>query len=411
MSIVWDTPSPRHGCRQHRRANNPCSYLNLLHRRSHQADQPPPLMLAEMAEVVAYERELIGLVQAVRHWRPYLWGHHFVVRTDHYALKLMLDQRLSTVPQHKWISKLFGFDFSVEYRPGRLNVVADALSHREPALHTISAPTFHMFNDLCAELQDDEDLRLLRDSIIDTRGAPWWVREGLILHGSHVFIPASLHALPTVLQMAHTKAHEGVQKTLQMVCLDFFIDHDRRIVREFVHACETCQRNKTEALHPAGLLQPLAIPTAVWADISLDFIESLPKVNGKSVILTVVDCFSKFAHCIPLGHPYTASTVARAFFQEIVRLHGFPESIVSDRDPVFTGHVWQDIFKMARVKLCMSTAFHPQSDGQSEAVNKTIAMYLRCIMGDRPRSWLKWLPWAEYCYNKSYHSALKTSPF
>ena len=143
----------------------------------------------------------------------------------------------------------------------------------------------------------------------------------------------------------------------------------------------------------------------------MDFIEHLPKVHGKSVILTVVDRFSKFAHFITLGHPYTASSVARAFFTEIVRLHGFPKSIVSDRDPVFTRHVWRDLFKQAGVQLKMSTAFHPQKDGQSEAINKTISMYLRCITGDCPRAWLDLLPWAEYVYNTAYHSSLRTSPF
>ena len=117
----------------------------------------------------------------------------------------------------------------------------------------------------------------------------------------------------------------------------------------------------------------------------MDFVEALPKVHGKSVLLTVVDRFSKYAHFIPLGHPYTASSVARAFFNDIVRLHGFPELIVSDRDPVFTGHVWRDLFRFAGVQLRMSTAFHPQTKGQSEAVNKTIGMYLRCITGDRSR--------------------------
>ena len=99
----------------------------------------------------------------------------------------------------------------------------------------------------------------------------------------------------------------------------------------------TCQRNKTETQRPAGLLQPLEVPSQVWADISMDFIEGLPKVGGKSVILTVVDSFSKYAHFIALGHPYTATSVARAFFDGILRLHGFPSSIVSDRDLVFTG--------------------------------------------------------------------------
>ena len=167
--------------------------------------------------------------------------------------------------------------------------------------------------------------------------------------------------LDDVLRLAHTGAHEGIQKTLQRLRTEFYVEHDRRIVRDFVMSCATCQRNKTEALHPVGLLQPLPVPSHVWADISIDFIEALPKVHGKSVLLTVVDRFSKYAHFIPLGHPYTASSVARAFFQEIVRLHGFPEFIVSDRDPVFTGHVWRDLFRHAGVKLCMSTAFHPQS--------------------------------------------------
>ena len=97
----------------------------------------------------------------------------------------------------------------------------------------------------------------------------------------------------------------------------------------------------------------------------MDFIEGLPKVHGKSVILTIVDRFSKYSHFIALSHPYTATSVARAFFEGVVRLHGFPQSIVSDRDPVFTGNVWRELFKLSGVKLRMSTAFHPQTDGQS----------------------------------------------
>lgn len=123
----------------------------------------------------------------------------------------------------------------------------------------------------------------------------------------------------------------------------------------------------------------------------MDFIEAFPKVGGKSVVLTVVDRFSKYAHFIPLGHPYSAASVARAFFDTIVRLHGIPCSIVSDRDTVFTSTFWRELFRMAGVHLNMSSAFHPQSDGQSELVNRIITMYLRCLAGDRPRSWLQWL--------------------
>jgi hypothetical protein len=288
----------------------------------------------------------------------------------------------------------------------------DALSRRledEQSVSALSVPTFDLYADLRCELQEDAQLCQLRDTIVADRGGQWRVVDGLILHGRRVYIPASSTVLPAVLHLAHTSGHEGIQRTLQRLRADFVIDHDRRLVRDFVRSCSTCQRNKTEALHPAGLLQPPEVPVRVWEDISLDFVEGLPKVHGKSVILTVVDRFSKYAHFIALSHPYTAISVARAFFEGIVRLHGFPSSIVSDRDPVFTGHVWRDLFKLAGVQLKMSTAFHPQTDGQSEAVNKMIAMYLRCLTGDRPRAWLDWLPWAEYCYNSAHHSSLRTT--
>jgi hypothetical protein len=174
------------------------------------------------------------------------------------------------------------------------------------------------------------------------------------------------------------------------------------VVQDFVRACPTCQRYKSEHLHPAGLLMPLPIPTVVWADIGLDFIEALPRVNEKSVILSVVDRFSKYCHFIALGHPYTAESVAQAFFADIIRLHGMPQSMVSDRDPVFTSTFWRELMWLMGTKLHMSSAFHPQSDGQTEAANRIIIMYLRCFTGDRPRQWLRWLSWAEYVYNTAY---------
>ena len=118
----------------------------------------------------------------------------------------------------------------------------------------------------------------------------------------------------------------------------------------------------------------------------MDIIEGFLRVGGKSVILTVVDRFSKMAHFIALSHPYSASSVARAFFDNIVRLHEFPCSIVSDRDTVFTSNFWEELFKLAGVTLLHSSAFHPQTDGQYEVTNRIIVMYLSCLVGDRPRS-------------------------
>jgi len=180
-----------------------------------------------------------------------------------------------------------------------------------------------------------------------------------VLRGTQVFVPATSPLVPTVIELSHSIGHEGIQKTLQRLRQHFLVDHDRRLVEDFVRACAVCQRNKTESLHPVRLLQPLEVPSSVWSDIATDFVEGLPRVNGKSVVLTVVDRFSKHAHFIALSHPYTVASVAKAFFKAIVRLHGFPRSIVSDRDPVFTGNVWKDLFKRAGVQLRMSTAFHP----------------------------------------------------
>jgi hypothetical protein len=209
----------------------------------------------------------------------------------------------------------------------------------------------------------------------------------------------------------YNDGHEGVHRTLHRLRRDFHFPNMRRLVQEFVKACVTCQQYKSDHLRPAGLLQSLPVSSAVWADIGIDFIEALPKVQGKTVILSVVDRFSKYCHFIPLAHPYTAETVANAFFTDVVRLHGVPQSIVSDRDPVFTSAFWQELMRLTGTKLYMSSAFHPQTDGQTEAANRVIVMYLRCFTGDRPRQWLRWLPWAEYTYNTAYQSSLRETPF
>lgn len=120
----------------------------------------------------------------------------------------------------------------------------------------------------------------------------------------------------------------------------------KTVVLQFVACCDVCQRHKNEIVASPGLLQPLPIPDTLWRDISMDFIEGLPSSDNKTVILVAVDRLSKYAHFLALSHPYTASTVAQLFLDNIFRLHGMPNSIVSDRDPIFTSHFWKELFKL-----------------------------------------------------------------
>ena len=144
----------------------------------------------------------------------------------------------------------------------------------------------------------------------------------------------------------------------------------KKNVRQFVMECSICQQCKYDHAASLGLLQPLPVPDIIWTDIFMAFIEGFPKSNGKDVIMVVVDCLSKYAHFLPLSHPFSTIGVAQAFMDGVFKLHGVPTSIFSNLDKVFLSQFWQELFKHLGTKLKMSTAYHPQSDGQSEVVNR-----------------------------------------
>lgn len=185
----------------------------------------------------------------------------------------------------------------------------------------------------------------------------------------------------------------------------------RKDVREFISKCQVCQQMKDMALKPAGLLQPLPVPELVFEAISMDFITGLPNSKGKSIIMVVVDRLSKYGHFIALSALVTSESVATVFIAEVVRHHGVPISIITDRDPKFLNNFWTEIHRLQGTTLSPSTSYHPQTDGQTEVLNKILEMYLRCFVGDVPSSWSSLLPWAEFWYNTSYQTSAQMTPF
>ncbi|CAL9231368.1 unnamed protein product [Arabidopsis halleri] len=327
-----------------------------------------------------YAREMLAIVVAVRTWRPYLLGRRFTIQTDQRSLRFLLEQRILTPEQQKWMSKLDGYDYAITYKPGVTNKVADALSRRShsPCLNTICSQQASLWEEL-RQLQPVDPYLLRVGKLADTApGQPYSKRNGLVCFKNRVVIPPSSPIIRSLLQEYHDSlagGHSGVLRTFKRLAQVFYWPAMHRTIREYVAACDVYQRAKSVSLSPAGLLQPLQIPTQVWEDVSMDFIDGLPSSNKHTTIMVVVDRLSKAAHLVPLSHPYTSKSVASKFVEFVVKLHGLP------------------------------------NDGQTEVINRCIEQFLRCFVHDRPKQWSFMLPWAEFWYNTTYHSSIGMTPF
>ncbi|KAK2457774.1 hypothetical protein QL285_005010 [Trifolium repens] len=219
----------------------------------------------------------------------------------------------------------------------------------------------------------------------------------------------------TILGEAHKSKlsiHPGATKMYQDLRHDFWWPGMKKDVAEFVASCLTCQKAKIEHQRPAGMLQSLDIPEWKWDSISMDFITGLPKTRRKhDSIWVIVDRLTKSAHFLPVRTTDTAAKLTDVYIAEIVRLHGIPSSIVSDRDPKFTSHFWKTLHEALGTKLRLSSAYHPQTDGQTERTNQSLEDLLRaCVLDDRG-SWDDVLPLIEFTYNNSFHASIGMAPY
>ena len=355
---------------------------------------------------------------AIEKWRPYLQRQEFIICTDHKSLSYLTEQNLQSELQRKAMTRLMGLQFRVVYRKGKDNVAADALSRvgHLMAIQAVSTATPKWIQEVLNSYHTDPVAQKLLQSLTvhspDEQG--FYLENGLIKLKQHIWVGQNSALRTKIIAALHASpigGHSGIQPTYYKVKNYFHWKGLKQDVEDFVKQCVVCQQAKHEHTHPAGLLQPLPIPEGAWQDISLDFIEGLPMSGNCNVILVIVDRFTKYAHFLPLKHPFTAGQVANLLLDSVIKLHGVPKTMVSDRDRVFLSAVWQGLFSQLGTKLLYSTAYHPQTDGQTERVNQCLEMYLRCSVHHSPKTWKAWLPVAELWYNSSFHSSLGCSPF
>ena len=367
-----------------------------------------------------YEKEYMAILLAVEQWRPYLQHSEFLIMTDHCSLAHLGDQRLHAPWQQKVFTKLLGLQFQIKYKKGISNAAADALSRR-PAPDTCLATVSHgrpawMMDIVDAYTSDPAAQELLaRLAVSTTTDDHYYLHNGLIRYKDRVWIPDSPDLKQRILAALHDSpigGHSGIPVTLRRIKQSFYWKGLRAFVHQYVQECCICQRAKPDRARYPGLLEPLPVPSQYWQMLTMDFVEGLPRSSRFNCVMVVVDKLSRYAHFAGLSHPFTAPVVAAAFMDNVHKLHGMPESIVSDRDRIFTSRFWRELAALSGVKLRMSSSQHPQTDGTTERVNQCLEGYLRCFTHACPVKWAQWLSLAEFWYNTSMHSALDgKSPF
>ena len=252
------------------------------------------------------------------------------------------------------------------------------------------------------------------------RGPPGCHKQGGLWYkevdGVHrICVPSDSELRQMVLRESHDSAiggHFGRDKPLWRVEQTYAWPSLAADVAEYVRSCDQCQRNKPLVGKTRGLLQPLQVPSDRWEEVSLDYITGLPRTkDGHDVILVIVDRLSKWAYFIPTVITANAKETARLFMEHVLSRHGMPKRLVSDRDTRFTSQFWRALFEAMGSTLGMSTAYHPQTDGQTERVNRVLEEALRAYVGAMQTDWDRQLPMVQFAYNTAKHVSTGETAF
>lgn len=365
-----------------------------------------------------HDRELLAIVAALRNWRHYLVGRHFIIQSDHQPLQFLKSQRDLNSRQARWLSFLGDFDFSIDYIRGKTNKVADALSRCTscaPVELILSRPTtvYSYDNDqFFGRIKRRVRAQLPSSFYIDDEDRLWLHAQS---DAPRLCIPAgeNKNRLIAEVHASEFVAHPGEARTIEQVKRRYFWPKMDVDIRQFVKECRICQKSKrTYQSKVRSGLHPLEVPEGRWTSIGMDFITDLPtSAVGHDAVLVIIDRFSRRVHLIPTKKALTTEELVVLFTREYVRLHGLPTSIVSDRDPRFTALFWKQLTERLGVKLKMSTAAHPQSDGVTERANRAINATMRALLNDFTNDWEKKLPLCEFAINSNVHAATGMCPF
>lgn len=366
-----------------------------------------------------HEQELLAVVQALVEWRHYLLGTKFTVTTDHHSLQYLKTQSHLSPRQARWIEFLEEFDFEMIYRPGKDNVVADALSRRpDLKVNELIETEANISTPILEQIKQAYQHDPLTRHVLQHGHRELAVKDGLIYKDTKIYVPNDKQLRTQLLVEQHDipiSGHLGEHKTYERLARHFVWPGMRRTVREYVRSCISCQQNKPPNTLPAGLLQSLEIPDERWETVTMDLITQLPVTkNQHDCIVVFVDKLSKMTHFVPAStknNATKATDLARMFFDNIVRHHGVPKRIVTDRDPRFLSNFWQSLWKLFGTKLAMSTSFHPQTDGQTERMNRTLEDILRHYISYQHTDWDEHLTAAEIAINNSVAQSTGMSPF
>jgi hypothetical protein len=388
-----------------------------------------------------HDIELLVVVHTLKVWRHYLLGNLVHIYTDKKRLKYLFTQPDLNMRQRRWLELIKDYELEVHYHPGKANVVADALSCKyrcnhitvqphpsccdseEPSLRIVPhgrlnnralIPTIK--EDIIAAQRTDVGMGHLRQRMEsgeaqcfqqDADGVMWFKNRLVVLKDF------ALHR--KIMDEAHCSRysiHSGTNKMYQDLRKNFWWTRMKREIARYVSECDTCRRIKADHLRPVGNLQPLSILEWKWENIFMDFIVGLPRTShGYNSIWVIVDHLTKSAHFILVATTYRVGQYAELYISHIVLYHGIPKTIISDRGSIFIAHFWEQLHECLVTHLIRSSAYHPQTDRQTERVNQIIEDMLHaCVLTDGLK-WEKHLPLTEFSYNNSYQESIKMSPF